>query len=85
MLFIKGCDWWKDPAIKVCADIHGAQRMNPTDFGDPLTFHLAPLLGKNSIYPILWFVVKHTEQKYKLNIFIFTPIFHELKENICFA
>ncbi len=25
-------------AMKFCADIHGPQRMNSTDFGDPLTF-----------------------------------------------
>ncbi len=31
--------------INVCADAHGAQRMNPTDFGDVLTFHVVPSWG----------------------------------------
>lgn len=26
--------------------IHGAQRMNPDDFSDPLTFHLTPQAGQ---------------------------------------
>lgn len=31
-------------AMKVCTNIHGAQRVNPIDFGDPLeTLLLAPL------------------------------------------
>lgn len=25
-----------------CTDIHGAQRINPYDFGDTLTFHTSP-------------------------------------------
>ncbi len=29
-------------ATKFCADIHGSKMMNLDDFGDPLTFHLAP-------------------------------------------
>ncbi len=29
-------------AMEFCTDIHGFQRMNPNDFGDPLTFPLAP-------------------------------------------
>ncbi len=32
-------------ALKFCTDIHGAQRINPNDFGDPLTFPLAPPAG----------------------------------------
>lgn len=31
-----------DPNSKSCTDIHGTQRTNPTDLGDPLTFPLAP-------------------------------------------
>ncbi len=27
-------------------DIHGAQRMNPNDTGDPLNFHQAPPAGQ---------------------------------------
>ncbi len=50
--------------MKFGADIHGSQRMNPTDCGDPLTFHLAPparqcfhlssykgCIGKQNFYP----------------------------------
>ncbi len=33
-------NYWMD-----YTDIHGAQRMNPNDFGDPLTFHPAPTVG----------------------------------------
>ncbi len=33
--------------IKFCTDVHGSQRMNPTDFGDPLTFSLAPPAGQS--------------------------------------
>lgn len=29
-------------AIKLCADIRGTQKMNPNDFLDPVTFHIAP-------------------------------------------
>ncbi len=29
-------------AVKVCTDIHNAQMINHNNFGDPLTFHLAP-------------------------------------------
>ncbi len=32
--------------LKICADIHGAQRMNPDDFGDPLTFLLVRQAGQ---------------------------------------
>ncbi len=32
--------------MKFCSGIHGAQRMNPDDFGDPLTFPLAPPSGQ---------------------------------------
>ncbi len=28
-------------------NIHGSQRMNPTDFGGPLTFHLDPPSGQS--------------------------------------
>ncbi len=28
--------------IKFCTDFHGSQRMNPNDFGDPMTFPLVP-------------------------------------------
>ncbi len=35
-----------------CADIHGSQRMNHTDFSHLLTFLLAPLAGQKS-----WFVL----------------------------
>lgn len=31
----------------VSTDIHGAQTMNPTDFGDPLTFSLVPPAGQS--------------------------------------
>ncbi len=33
--------------MKFSADIGGAQRMNPIDFGEILTFHLAPPAGQN--------------------------------------
>ncbi len=33
--------------MKFGADIHGAQRMIPRDFGDPLTFHLMPPAGQS--------------------------------------
>lgn len=29
-------------AMRFCVDISGPQRMNPTDYGDPLTFPPAP-------------------------------------------
>ncbi len=34
-------------AVKFSTDIHDPQRMKPTDFGDPRTFHLAPSSGQN--------------------------------------
>ncbi len=40
-------------AMGICTGIHDPQRMNPNDFGDPLTFPLAPPQGSN-----LWFWVK---------------------------
>ncbi len=33
--------------MKTYTAIHGTQRMNFTDFGNPLTFHLAPPAGQN--------------------------------------
>lgn len=33
--------------MKFCTDIHGPQRVKPTDFGDPLTIPLAPPAGQN--------------------------------------
>ncbi len=33
--------------MKFGADIHGSQRINPYDFGDPLTFPLAPAKGQH--------------------------------------
>ncbi len=33
-------------AMTFCIDIQGPQRMDPTDFGDPLTFSLASLAGQ---------------------------------------
>ena len=39
-----------------CTDIHDPPRMNPNDFGDPLTFHLAPPSGQNFTSPVLWFM-----------------------------
>ncbi len=35
--------WWT--ALKFCTDIHGAQRMDPNDFDDPLTSWIAPSSG----------------------------------------
>lgn len=32
---------WMD-CEKICTDIRGLQRINPTNFGDPLSFTLAP-------------------------------------------
>ncbi len=40
-------------AMKFCTDIHGPQRMKPTDFGDPLTF---PLGSPRDWH--MWFWVK---------------------------
>ncbi len=33
--------------MEFCTDNHGPQRINPTDVGGPLTFHLAPPAGKS--------------------------------------
>ncbi len=33
------------------SEIHGPQRMNPADFGDPFTFPLAPSSGQNFTLP----------------------------------
>lgn len=33
--------------MKFSTDVHVPQRMNPTDFGDDLTFHLAPPAGQS--------------------------------------
>ncbi len=33
--------------MKFGTDIHGAQRMNSSDFGDPLTFPVAPSAGQS--------------------------------------
>lgn len=33
--------------MNFCTDMHGPQRMVPTDFCDPLTSHLAQSLGQN--------------------------------------
>ncbi len=33
--------------MKLAADTNSAQRMNPTDPGDSLSFHLAPSSGQN--------------------------------------
>lgn len=37
-------------AMKFCSDIRSPQRMNPTDFVDPLTFHLQQLHQQADIY-----------------------------------
>lgn len=34
--------------MKICADIHDPQWMNPNDFGDPVTFSMV----KVSIWPV---------------------------------
>ena len=34
------------------SNIHGPQRMNPSDFVNPPTFHLAPPAGQNFTYEI---------------------------------
>ena len=36
--------------MKSHGDIHSPQRLNPTDFGDPLNFHLAPLAFHSKLY-----------------------------------
>ncbi len=33
--------------MKFCTNIHGPQKMNPKNFGDPLTFPLAPPSDQN--------------------------------------
>lgn len=33
--------------MKFWTDIHGPQRMNATNFGDPLAFHLMPPAGQH--------------------------------------
>ncbi len=33
--------------MKFGADIHGAKRMSPNDFGDPLTFDIVPPAGQS--------------------------------------
>ncbi len=33
--------------MKFCTDIHGPQRMNPVDSGDPLIVPVAPRAGQN--------------------------------------
>ena len=32
--------------MKSFADVHGPQRMNPNEFGDPLTFLIVPPAGQ---------------------------------------
>lgn len=32
-------------SVSLCTDIHGAERIKPNDFGNPLTFPLAPPCG----------------------------------------
>ncbi len=49
--------------MKLCKDIHGPHRMNPTDFGDPLTFHLAASSGQifnlyKQYSAVFWFLCK---------------------------
>ncbi len=46
--------------MKFCIDIHGPQKMNTNDSGDPLTFHLAPtrtdskrMTSPSARYPLL--------------------------------
>ena len=41
-------------------DIHGSQRMNPTNFGDPLTFSVAPPQGSH-----LWVFWQLSEQRFE--------------------
>ncbi len=33
--------------MKFGTDVHGIQRMNPKDFRDPFTFHVAPPTSQN--------------------------------------
>ncbi len=40
-------------AMKLCTVIDSPQRMNPTDFGDPLTYTLVPPWGSH-----FWFLIK---------------------------
>ncbi len=52
-----GPDWniWTiiwGTAMKFHTDIHSPQRMNPTDFGDPLSFPLAPPWGWYLCYSV---------------------------------
>ncbi len=47
-------------AMKFGADIHGAQRMNPYDFGAPLTLPEAPTAGQSfqislQLFPVSFF------------------------------
>ncbi len=46
-----------------CTDIHGAQKMNPNDFGDPMNFPLAPWCGCfdwNVLTTFGWISIKST-------------------------
>ncbi len=40
--------------MKSATDIHGSQRMNPNDFGDPLIFYLRPSAGQRFTYPVIY-------------------------------
>lgn len=45
--------------MKLCTNMHGPQRINPSDFGDPLIFRLAHTAGQiyNMILTSMWFEV----------------------------
>ncbi len=52
--------------MKFCTGIHGPQRMNPTDLGDSLTFHVAPPAGQQVYtYPVKYLNMQLTDW-YKL-------------------
>ena len=51
--------------MKFCTDIHGLQKMNPREFGDPLTLTLVSLLGQN-------FSLSHTMAYYPESVKLMT-------------
>ena len=51
--------------MKLSTDIHGAQRINPDDFGDPLPFHLTLLAGN------IFHLCSEISQHFEIDIFGF--------------
>lgn len=69
-------------AVKCCADIHSAQKLIPTDLGNPLTFHLMPLSRQGldlkylNVYNMVWHKILHIKFKTQLfsNTMLYSPL-----------